>query len=192
MAALAAVAALARVSALPAVLAAAVLCATGRRRRDGLVPLLAAAVAAGWFYVRNTSRYGDPTGGGYLLDLLDRPRRSSLVGVASDPGFWSQITADAWGRFAALPGPLEPLLAAAATACLVWQVRRTPTVPWLVLSGYAVWWCWPWCGSTPPAAARTGATCTRCCSSPVRRWAPRRPGCAWRRRSAWSCSSSPA
>ena len=138
VAVLAAVAALARVSALPAVLAAAVLCATGRRRRDGLVPLLAAAIAAGWFYVRNTSRYGDPTGGGYLLDLLDRPRRSSVVGVALDPGFWSQITADAWGRFAALPGPLEPLLAAAATACLVWQVRRTPTVPWLVLSGYAV------------------------------------------------------
>ncbi len=104
VAVLAAVAALARVSALPAVLAAAVLCATGRRRRDGLVPLLAAAIAAGWFYVRNTSRYGDPTGGGYLLDLLDRPRRSSLVGVAVDPGFWSQITADAWGRFARAAG----------------------------------------------------------------------------------------
>ncbi len=138
VAVLAAVAALARVSALPAVLAAAVLCATGRRRRDGLVPLLAAAAAAGWFYVRSTSRYGDPTGGSYLLDLLDRPGRSSMVGVAADPGFWSAVSADAWGRFAALPGPLEPLLAAAATACLVWQVRRTPTVPWLVLAGYAV------------------------------------------------------
>jgi hypothetical protein len=58
--------------------------------------------------------------------------------VVGDPGFWSAITTDAWGRFAGLPGPLEPLLALAATACLVWQVRRSPTVPWLVLTGYAV------------------------------------------------------
>jgi hypothetical protein len=139
VAVLAAVAALARVSTLPAVLAAAVLCATGRgRRRDGLVPLLAAVLAAGWFYVRNTSRYGDPTGGSYLLDLLDRPHRSSLLGVLVDPTFWSGITSDAWGRFAPLPGPLEPLLAVAVAACLAWQVRRSPTVPWLALTGYAV------------------------------------------------------
>lgn len=135
---LAVAAALARVSALPAVLAAAVLCATGAgRRRDGLVPLVAATVAAGWFYVRNADRYGDPAGGSYLLDLLGRPRQGSTAGVLVDPGFWSGIAADAWGRFAPLPGPLEVVLAAGAVACLVLCVVRSPTVPWLVLAGYA-------------------------------------------------------
>ena len=134
----AAAAALARASALPAVLAAAVLCGTSRQRRAALVPVVAAALAAGWFYVRNVSLYGDPTGGSYLLDLLDRPHRGSAFGVAVDPGFWSSIAADAWGLFSPLPGPVELLLALAAVACFAWQVWRTPTVPWLTLAGYAV------------------------------------------------------
>jgi len=136
--ALAAVAALARVSAVPAVVAAAVLVATGRGRRgDALVPLLSAAAAAGWFYVRNQRRYGDPTGGGALLRLLHRPAHASTAGALIDPHVWSQIAADAWGRFAPLPGPLELLLALAAVVCIAWQLRR-PTVAWAVLAGYAL------------------------------------------------------
>jgi hypothetical protein len=135
---LAAAAALARASALPAVAAAAVLCATGRgRRRDALAPLAAALVAGGWFYARNVDRYGDVTGGGYLLRLLHRPTHGSTAGALVDPGFWSQMAADAWGRFAPLPGPLEAVLAVAALACIAWQLRR-PSVTWLVLAGYAL------------------------------------------------------
>ena len=185
------VAALARASALPAVLAAAVLCGTSRPRRAALVPLVAAALAAGWFYVRNVSLYGDPTGGSYLLDLLDRPRRWSLSASPVDPGFWSPITADAWGLFAPLPGPLEPLLALAAVACLVWQVRRTPTVPWLVLAGTRSW------SLGRRAVPRRRRQRAR--ALPVPAAARRRrgvgataAGLAWRRASAWSCSSSPA
>jgi len=136
---LAAAAALARASALPAVAAAAVLCATGRgRRRDALAPLAAALVAGGWFYARNVDRYGDVTGGGYLLRLLHRPAHGSTAAALVDPGFWSGMAADAWGRFAPLPGPLEVLLAVAALGCVAWQLRGRPSVAWLVLAGYAV------------------------------------------------------
>jgi len=135
---LAAAAALARISALPAVAAAAVLVATGRgRRRDALAPLLSALVGAGWFYARNEYRYGDLTGGRYLYDLLDREPRMSVAGALVDHGFWSAMAADAWGRFAPLPGPLELLLGIAALACIVWQLRR-PTVAWGVLAAYAL------------------------------------------------------
>ena len=136
--ALAAVAALARASALPAVVAAAVLVATGRgRRRDALVPLVTAPIAAGWFYVRNRHLYGDLTGGDYLLRLLQRPVRGSTGGALVDPGFWSTMAADAWGPFAPLPGSLELLLGVAAVGCIGWQLRR-PTVAWVVLAGYAL------------------------------------------------------
>ena len=114
-----------------------------------------------------SSRYGDPTGGGYLLDLLDRPRRSSWWASPSIPG--------SGRRSRRTPGAGSPRCRDRSSrcsprppsACLAWQVRRTPTVPWLVLPATRSWWRWPWCGSTPPAAARTGATCTRCCSSPA-------------------------
>ncbi len=136
---LAAAAALARASALPAVAAAAVLCATGRgRRRDALVPLAAGLVAAGWFYARNVDRYGDVTGGGYLLRLLHRPAHASTAAALVDAGFWSGMAADAWGRFAPLPGPLEAVLALAAVGCVAWQLRGRPSLAWLVLAGYAV------------------------------------------------------
>src|SRR5262249_9191859 len=95
------------------------------------------AVAAGWFSLRNRHLYGDLTGGDYLLRLLHRPERGSTVGVLGDHGFWSAMAADAWGRFAPLPGSLELLLALAAAGCIAWQLRR-PTVAWAVLAGYAV------------------------------------------------------
>ena len=75
--------------------------------------------------------------------LPARPARPAapVLGVRAWPSIRAsgrQITADAWGRFAPLPGPLELLLALAAAACFAWQVCRTPTVPWLTLAGYAV------------------------------------------------------
>ena len=85
-------------------------------------------------------------------------------GVALDPGFWSQITADAWGRFARAAGTARaaarrgrhgvPRLAGAAHPDRA-VAGTEPATRSLVLR-------WRWCGSTPPGAARTAATCTRC------------------------------
>ncbi len=84
-------------------------------------------------------------------------------GVAADPTFWS-------GHHGRRLGPLRRPAGAARAAAR----RGRHGVPGLAGAAHAdhpvagaepatpCWWWRPWCGSTPPAAARTGATCTRC------------------------------
>src|SRR5918996_1644342 len=50
--------------------------------------LAAAVAAAGWFYLRNLSLYGDLTGTAALLDQFGRTPKGSVLELVARPGFW--------------------------------------------------------------------------------------------------------
>ena len=94
--------------------------------------LAVTAAAAGWFYARIWSRYGDPLGGSVIYSLVaHRDREPSGTTVQSyllDPRSWWNLWAQAFGgdytRRSADPSITAPLAAAGAI---------------LVLAGAAIW-----------------------------------------------------
>jgi hypothetical protein len=48
----------------------------------------AVAAAAGWFYLRNLTLYGDVTGAAALLDQFGRAPKASMGELLTDPSFW--------------------------------------------------------------------------------------------------------
>jgi hypothetical protein len=57
----------------------------------------AAAVVAGWFYLRNHRLYGDLTGSAALLERFHRTPDGSFLGLLTDPGFWYGEQQRLWG-----------------------------------------------------------------------------------------------
>ena len=102
------------------------------------------AIAAGWFYVRNVSLYGDPTGGSYLLDLLDRPHRGSRRSAwPSTPasGRRSRRTRGAASRRCRVRSSCcwrwRP------SRCFAWQVWRHADRAVADARRLRACWCWP-------------------------------------------------
>jgi hypothetical protein len=75
----------------------------GRLRRLGRAVAWSGAVAAvavaaaGWFYLRNLSLYGDLTGSAALLDQFGRAPRASVLELVAQPGFWRLQQQRLWG-----------------------------------------------------------------------------------------------
>ena len=123
-----------------------------------IVGALAASVAlsSGWFYLRNASVSGDPTGQAAVFEQVrNHPVRSPLA-VLFDPTKWLEIHDETWGRLAGLvniKGALRhfarllTVLSLAGAAYALWRARvwrwfrdwRTPRVfSWAIVVG--VFW----------------------------------------------------
>jgi hypothetical protein len=103
---LASMAVLTRSSLLPLVaIAAAVWVGRGLMTRHvrpvlgGVVIGLAAAVAGGWFYLRNIDLYGDPTGASHLQDKFGRERQGTVSSLLRPPWFVIGAWQDLWASF---------------------------------------------------------------------------------------------
>lgn len=130
-----------------------------RPRRGGLallisgVLLTSVALSSGWFYWRNLSDSGDPTGqSGILEQVRNHPVRSPLA-VLFDPSKWLEIHDETWGRLAGMvfiKGSLLQLarlltvLSLLGAAVSLWQARtwqrlrdwRSPDVfCWVIVAG---------------------------------------------------------
>ncbi len=128
-----------------------------RRARLALLisGLLAASVflSSAWFYLRNISTSGDPTGQAALLEQVRYHPVRSLLAVFFDGSKWLEIHDETWGRLAGgvrIEGSLRLLarmltvISLLGAAVALWQARawrrlrdwRTPTVfSWLILAG---------------------------------------------------------
>jgi len=130
-----------------------------RSRRVGLALLIAGALlvsvilSSGWFYLRNVSTSGDPTGQAAILEQVrHHPVRSALA-VIFDGSKWLEIHDETWGRLAgsvSIKGGLRhfarllTVISVAGAAVSLWQARiwqrlrdwRTPRVfSWVILAG---------------------------------------------------------
>jgi len=80
------------------------------RRRLGRAVVWAGAVgaavaaAAGWFYLRNLTLYGDITGSAALLDQFGRAPKASMGELLTDFGFWRLQQRRLWDVTNLLPG----------------------------------------------------------------------------------------
>jgi hypothetical protein len=61
-------------------------------------------LVAGWFYLRNRTRYGDLTGSGALLEQFGRVPRGTTLGTLTEPDFWRSQQQRLWGVTTNLPG----------------------------------------------------------------------------------------
>jgi hypothetical protein len=68
------------------------------------VLVVTVVAAAGWFYLRNRSLYGDLTGSAALLERFGRAPRGTILGVLDEPGFWRGQQQRLWGVTTNLPG----------------------------------------------------------------------------------------
>ena len=66
------------------------------RRRASLAVLAGAAVSAGWWYARNLSLYGDPTGAARLFDKFHRTSLRSPAEVVAKPSWLAASWQDLW------------------------------------------------------------------------------------------------
>jgi hypothetical protein len=67
---------------------------TDRRRaalRVGVIGLVPAALAFGWFYLRNIVLYGDIGASSYLLERFDREPNGSIVSTLLRDGLWRSL-----------------------------------------------------------------------------------------------------
>jgi hypothetical protein len=120
------------------------------------VLLTSVALSSGWFYWRNLSDSGDPTGQSAILEAVrNYPVRSPLA-VLFDPRTWLEIHDETWGRLAGLvriQGSLLQLarlltvLSLAGTVVSLWQARiwrrlrdwHDPRVfSWVIVAGVVV------------------------------------------------------
>ena len=130
-----------------------------RPRRAGLALLIVGALLAsvalssGWFYWRNVSVSGDPTGQSAVFEQVrNHPVRSPMA-VLFDPTKWLEIHDETWGRLAGLvniKGALRQFarlltaLSVLGAAFALWRARiwqwfgdwRTPRVfSWVIVVG---------------------------------------------------------
>ena len=130
-----------------------------RSRRAGLALLIAGTLLAsvvlssGWFYLRNVSTSGDPTGQSAILEQVRyHPVRSALA-VIFDGSKWLKIHDETWGRLAGLVSikgsllqfaRLLTVISVAGAVVSLWRARiwqglrdwRTPRFfSWVILAG---------------------------------------------------------
>ena len=84
-----------------------------------LVVGAAAVVSAGWFYWRNQRLYGSPTADTFLLELLDRPHRGTVVDVLTDVSYHRSMWAGLYGVVHPRLSVWHPGVVAAAVATAV-------------------------------------------------------------------------
>jgi hypothetical protein len=98
-------------------------------RRVAFIGLAPAALAWGWFYIRNIVLYGDIGASSYLLERFDREPNGSLLATLNDNGLWRALYTRAMSAqtYAGARPPLMMLVAALVVGGLVGVLltRRT-------------------------------------------------------------------
>lgn len=133
---------MAMVTAVAAALVALALCASRSTWwRIGLRLFAPMAVLAGWYYVLNIARYGDPTASGALLDKFYRQPSGSLLSKIRDNTIWESAFRTITTRRTDIPLPHDPVLwfrvaeavfvlgVAGTVALLVASTGRTAHLP---------------------------------------------------------------
>ena len=64
------------------------------------LPFAAAAVASGWWYIRNRREYGSFTGTSFIIQMQGRGPHAGYLELLQTPWFWRKMHSDIWGAFA--------------------------------------------------------------------------------------------
>ena len=63
------------------------------------LPFAAAAVASGWWYLRNRREYGSFTGTSFIIQMQGRGPHAGYLELLQTPWFWRKMHSDIWGAF---------------------------------------------------------------------------------------------
>ena len=119
------------------------------------LPFAAAAVASGWWYLRNRREYGSFTGTGFIIQMQGRGQHAGYLELLQTPWFWRKLHSDIWGGFArsgslaTWPREIPETATAIGVVCLLialvrwWQSGHPrsglrDTIAWTLLALFAV------------------------------------------------------
>lgn len=119
------------------------------------VPFAAAAVASGWWYLRNRREYGSFTGTSFIIQMQGRGPHAGYLELLQTPWFWRKMHSDIWGAFARSgslawwPREIPEAVSLIGTACLLvafvrwWRSGRSrpalrDTIAWVLLGTFAI------------------------------------------------------
>lgn len=123
------------------------------------LPFAAAAVASGWWYIRNRREYGSFTGTSFIIQMQGRGPHAGYLELLQTPWFWRKMHSDIWGAFArsgslaGWPREIPETVSVIGTVCLLIALGRwwrsghprpdlRDTIAWALLGAFAVLSVW--------------------------------------------------
>jgi hypothetical protein len=123
------------------------------------LPFAAAAVASGWWYLRNRREYGSITGTDFIIKMQGRGPHAGYLELLQTPWFWRKLHSDIWGAFvrsgslAGWPREIPETATLIGVACLLvafagwWRSGRPrpelrDTIAWTLLVAFALLSVW--------------------------------------------------
>jgi 4-amino-4-deoxy-L-arabinose transferase-like glycosyltransferase len=124
-----------------------------------LLPFAAAAVASGWWYLRNRREYGSITGTDFIIKMQGRGPHAGYLELLQTPWFWRKLHSDIWGAFvrsgslAGWPREIPEAVTLVGVACLLVALARwfrsgrprpdlRDAIAWTLLGAFAVLSVW--------------------------------------------------
>ncbi len=119
------------------------------------LPFAAAAVASGWWYIRNRREYGSFTGTSFIIQMQGRGPHAGYLELLQTPWFWRKMHSDIWGAFArsgslaGWPREIPETVSVIGIVCLLIALGRwwrsghprpdlRDTIAWTLLGAFAV------------------------------------------------------